>query len=514
MKVTFKNVVDGADSPATPTAPATPISPAASKSKRVSKKSAKAAAAEAASLEEDDEVPLAAKKASKKRPRNDKDDETKSPAAKRPAKPKGVKDNGAPKLKLSMSKVATMSQAPIPLSTPKIKLKNKSQLVRIKTKNTGPPPRAVGVGYDSEAEDVELDPIQENQFILRMQPGDDCEYLRTAIADRKIGLPRSEGGADITFKFYDKDARRSMITIRGKSYAAMMVDLPCIVEAHKSWDKRSFYKVADIHQMLLVLGPVKNDEEAKNYPMPADVDPLNFQFAHGITPPMHYVRKRRFRKRVSHRTIEAVEEEVNRLMALERETIESGGKVETLLLNPDEYRERDEDTPTGYDEDGEGEDVQDSIEVDAEGEVDDDLERMMMEAFEAGGDEDPMDAVTASLITNAPLQGSPEAILPTTAISATPGTQTSLQDDADESSDEDDDEEELDEDEIERRRERQQHLEEIEDIRKELRENEDQLKKTNNIQLQKKINQRIENMKKELKLKLANIGEGDEDEDE
>jgi TATA-binding protein-associated factor Taf7 len=32
------------------------------------------------------------------------------------------------------------------------------------------------------------------------------------------------------------------------------VDLPCIVEGMKSWDRRGWYKSADICQMLLVLG--------------------------------------------------------------------------------------------------------------------------------------------------------------------------------------------------------------------------------------------------------------------
>jgi transcription initiation factor TFIID subunit 7 len=39
-----------------------------------------------------------------------------------------------------------------------------------------------------------------------------------------------------------------------------------------------------------------------------------FIWPHGITPPLHHVRKRRFRKRVNRRTIESVEQEVERLL--------------------------------------------------------------------------------------------------------------------------------------------------------------------------------------------------------
>lgn len=51
-------------------------------------------------------------------------------------------------------------------------------------------------------------------------------------------------------------------------------------------------------QMLVVEGKVENDEQVgtqKNF----NID--EFIWPHGITPPLHHVRKRRFRKRVNRR---------------------------------------------------------------------------------------------------------------------------------------------------------------------------------------------------------------------
>jgi transcription initiation factor TFIID subunit 7 len=124
--------------------------------------------------------------------------------------------------------------------------------LRLKSKGE-PPVRPKGVGYDSEASDTEVDPALEEQFILRMQPGEDCDYLRQAVEEKRFG-PRSQGGADVSFKSLTRDGRRAAVTIRGRIYAASLVDLPCIVEGLKSWDKRGWYKAADICQMLLVRG--------------------------------------------------------------------------------------------------------------------------------------------------------------------------------------------------------------------------------------------------------------------
>ena len=186
--------------------------------------------------------------------------------------------------------------------------------VVIKTKVKGQKPqRRLGEGYDSEASDREEDPYIEEEFVLRMMPGPDCDYMRAAIAEKKIGLPKNQGGPDIHMRFLHHEGRRAAITIRGQCYAATLVDLPTIIEGMKSWDRRGWWKTADICQMLWVFSPVKSEDEARTIALPSILDD-SFQYPHGLTPPMQFARKRRFRKRISRTAIEKVEAEVERLL--------------------------------------------------------------------------------------------------------------------------------------------------------------------------------------------------------
>ncbi|TQS35167.1 hypothetical protein Golomagni_04419 [Golovinomyces magnicellulatus] len=180
-----------------------------------------------------------------------------------------------------------------------------------------PPRRNPGEGYDSEASDREEDPAIEEQFIIRILDADDhCNYLRQIIAEKKIGVSR-----DLNLKFLDPDGRRAIFTIRGCLYAATLVDLPCILEAMKSWDKRGWWKSADISQMLLVFARIKTEAEAMTIPLPSIVDPVTHQYPHGLTPPMQYARKRRFRKRLHKTQIEAMEDAVEKLLKEDEKAI-------------------------------------------------------------------------------------------------------------------------------------------------------------------------------------------------
>lgn len=237
-----------------------------------------------------------------------------------------------------------------------------NQTLKISQKGSKPY-RPPGVGYDSEDDEREDDPNIDNDFILRMPPGDDCDYLRRAISDnnfvhfREVNGQRVRvKGADIKLKFLTRECRRADVVVRGKHHAAILVDLPSIIEAMKSWNKKDFYKSADVHQMLLVLGSCKNEDEALKYPLPTqkgELDDKTWQWAHGITPPMRWARKRRFRKRLSVKVVEEDEQEVERLLQADDEAYSS------------RYRYLNEDM---LDREGSGEDD----EEDAEGELDDD----------------------------------------------------------------------------------------------------------------------------------------------
>ncbi|TCD68917.1 hypothetical protein EIP91_009468 [Steccherinum ochraceum] len=257
--------------------------------------------------------------------------------------------------------------------------------------------------YDRELDSDDEDPLSfEEQFILRMPPGEDCEKLRKMVSTREISN-------DVWFKF--KDSRRAVFHIGNSTYASKLVDLPCIVESQKTLDNKQMFKVADICQMLVVEEKLSNEEAIHQHQKSFNVD--EFIWPHGITPPLHHVRKRRFRKRLNRSTIETVEQEVERL--LEEDALASEVQYEVLEnVNPDlsdsEFIEREPiDAPTpGFGESEMGdaptpapgaEDDGDDGEEDeeqAEGDIDEELAAELDLALgdddaEAGGDEDEDD---------------------------------------------------------------------------------------------------------------------------
>lgn len=442
-------------------------------------------------------------------------------------------------------------------STPFLRLKGRGR----------PPLRPYGVGYDSEASDREEDPAIEEEFILRMAPGPDCDYLRQAVQERRFG-PRSEGGADVRMRFLDSDGRRSVVTIQGRHYAASMVDLPCIVEAMKSWDRRGWWKTADICQMLLVLGRVDKEEDANHYPLPTrDLDEKTWHYAHGLTPPMHWVRRRRFRKRASKPAIEEVEDKVEEHLRKDEECEEShyqmideeqlrleqsrgassegqggynmlsnAGMQEDGLEYGSQDAEGDLDDSIGYFETGEAaagvnaEDADDGLEADLE-------QAMMMEYSDVG--ETPDSAALAggqaSQFSMAAENGNNNNIninnnnstispsittptfskAPTGSINANHHVEDTSGDDADaaadeEDEDEEDDEEEdeeLDEDALEQQQELQRQREEIVDLEAAIRGQEAELGRLQNGILQQKLGKKIQSLRADLTLKRAAIGE-------
>jgi len=161
----------------------------------------------------------------------------------------------------------------------------------------------------------------ESHFVLRA-PTNVAEKLKQLIRDRQL---------DEKFTWQmNEDGRTGKAMLDGVEFTTKLVDLPCIIESHKTFDSKQFYKIADISQMLILEQvPEKKPEEDENEPMdvvggasditPIQVrisntqDPRIFRWKHGLTPPMKNVRRRRFRKKAK-RIIEDVEIEVNRLL--------------------------------------------------------------------------------------------------------------------------------------------------------------------------------------------------------
>nr|GAT53342.1 transcription initiation factor TFIID 55 kDa subunit [Mycena chlorophos] len=224
--------------------------------------------------------------------------------------------------------------------------------------------------YDRELDSDDEDLSFEEHFILRMPPGEDCDKLKKMIQTREV--PN-----DVWFKF--KDSRRAVFHIGNNTYSAKLVDLPCIVESQKTLDNKQMFKVADICQMLVVDKKLTQEEVAAPQ---RSFNIEEFIWPHGLTPPLHHVRKRRFRKRVNKRTIESVEQAVERL--LDEDTLATEVKYDVLEnVNPDlsdsEFIERDDPidapTPAVSDPGGMGEppDDENDSDSDQEGDIDEEL---------------------------------------------------------------------------------------------------------------------------------------------
>lgn len=181
-----------------------------------------------------------------------------------------------------------------------------------------------GYGYDSEASDREDDPTIESHIMLRFKSGSEADYVRSQI-EAKSSMD------DIFIKF--KDTRNAVVTVQKKLFAAKLVDLPTITEVHKTFDKKNLFKVADVCQMLLVGDRISHEDTV----IAVKTHPKDYIWPHGLTPPLRNVRTKRFRQRTSVKTIESVEKEVERLLALDNACEQT---TYTIMDRDDLERER------------------------------------------------------------------------------------------------------------------------------------------------------------------------------
>ncbi|XP_028161286.1 transcription initiation factor TFIID subunit 7 [Ostrinia nubilalis] len=160
----------------------------------------------------------------------------------------------------------------------------------------------------------------ESQFIMRL-PEEPAKVLRNV-------LSTGENLKNRLAIQMENDMRHGEIRFDNWLLHGKIVDLPTIVESHKTIDRKSVYKTADICQIMICkdeLDPSSTEEESptKNKKKdPFKVD-KKFLWPHGITPPTKNVRKRRFRKTLKKKNIEApeIEKEVKRLLRADNEAV-------------------------------------------------------------------------------------------------------------------------------------------------------------------------------------------------
>lgn len=209
---------------------------------------------------------------------------------KTPASEPAAEESNKVKIKLSDESKEPSAEPTVPKISFNVS-QPKAPKIKVKTK--------VSVeGYDSEAPDREEDPTIEEAIVLRMLPDESLDRLAQMCADNDF--------SKFSVKFLDP--RRAVVSVEDELYAAQLLDLPTVTEVQKTFDGKNIYKSVDICQILLVTQKVSSEEEVLKV---LSREPQPFQ--HGITPPLHNVRNRRFHQRISNKVIETIESKVDEL---------------------------------------------------------------------------------------------------------------------------------------------------------------------------------------------------------
>lgn len=176
------------------------------------------------------------------------------------------------------------------------------------------------INMPRDKKDMDYPVELETQFILRM-PEEPAKSLREVLRMGENFKNR------LTIQM-ENDMRHGEVRFDDWLLHAKVVDLPTVVESLKTVDRKSVYKSADICQMMICkheIDPASTEEESpvKNKKKdPFKVD-KKFLFPHGLTPPTKNVRKRRFRKTLKKKSVEApeIEKEVKRLLRADNEAV-------------------------------------------------------------------------------------------------------------------------------------------------------------------------------------------------
>ncbi|QLL32631.1 hypothetical protein HG536_0D01530 [Torulaspora globosa] len=263
------------------------------------------------------------------------------------------KPNGGSGMKLKLNLKKSKSAEPEkPPKAPRLRVK---------------PIRVPGEGYDSEASDIEDDPLIEEAIVLRVLPDIQAEFVKHSID--------SGDYSGISIKW--KGQRHAIVNINDVSYGAILVNLPTVIEVNKSVDRKNLLKTVDVSQMLLCIQVIESEEEVFTLRPPETEDlvskhfeehqdeineckmkffkgyndgPLTeletkyleqiatkpYDYKHGLTPPLYNVRNRRFRRKMGLDEFEYAEKCVERLLRQDDQAEE----VTYELVDEDEIQRR------------------------------------------------------------------------------------------------------------------------------------------------------------------------------
>uniref|UniRef100_A0A915I797 TAFII55 protein conserved region domain-containing protein n=1 Tax=Romanomermis culicivorax TaxID=13658 RepID=A0A915I797_ROMCU len=193
----------------------------------------------------------------------------------------------------------------------------------------------------------------ENHFILRL-PQDVANNVKQWISEGE------EAFKDKLQININQDMRHAQVKVGNEIFNGVLMDLPCIVETLKTVDKKNFYKVADCPQILICKREgeedieeifkksknksqrVKKDDKNNDNEDPNKKKDKQYQYPHGLTPPLKNVRKRRFRKTLRKKYLDApeLEKELKRLLRTDLEAV----SVRWEVVTPEQEAEQKQKT--------------------------------------------------------------------------------------------------------------------------------------------------------------------------
>ncbi|KAF9763081.1 Transcription initiation factor TFIID subunit 7 [Nosema granulosis] len=107
------------------------------------------------------------------------------------------------------------------------------------------------------------------------------------------------------------DNDRVKLFYKNKSFPGIVVPLPCVVESQKTLDNKQFYKVCDVSTLIVIYPDDQIDLDKERQLLSLS----------GLTPPMKFVKSRRFaKKNVAIQEVEEIEKKVQELLERDRQS--------------------------------------------------------------------------------------------------------------------------------------------------------------------------------------------------
>ncbi|KAK0423582.1 hypothetical protein QR680_008222 [Steinernema hermaphroditum] len=182
----------------------------------------------------------------------------------------------------------------------------------------------------------------ENHLIIRF-PEDVAPKVAQMIADSGGEAPIAQGSQKLEINI-QPEIRNATVRFDSQLMSAKVYDLPCINEVVKTVDNKNVFKVADLSQIIIC----SHDTEDQFDIAPAQKEGIatvqgvdnsrkrekQFQYPHGLTPPMKNARKRRFRKTKKKKYVDVpdLDRELKRLLRSDMEA----STVRWEVINPEE----------------------------------------------------------------------------------------------------------------------------------------------------------------------------------